>query len=478
MPALDFDCVLIGLVTMTLCLGSIAHAEPVDAIMVSTMAELNAAARAAKPGTVIELKAGRYDDADVRLTVDGTADQPITIRAAKRGKSIVRRTVELAGDHLVLDGVRFEGDGRARITGNDCRVTRCTMHDCSPGKWLFIDAVAQRAEVDHCLFENKTNNGRLPRGCQLLAIRVLNKQERHHIHHNHFRDIPKGKTGNGYETIQLMTKGNPRNPADGHSETVIESNLFERCDGESEIISVKSNGNFLRQNTFRHSRGALVLRHGDANVVTHNFFLGDPTVTRSAGVRLQGTDQIVAGNYFAGLDFGVAMMDGIGDNFYVRVERAHVLFNTFVDCQPAMRIGVNHSKYPNGQAPSKCVVRGNVLVRSADEESKPLIEYVNGDQPESWTWSDNIAYGLLGIERPHGVAMTDPHLSRGRFGLTLPTRQTPTVALPDNPPAYLTQDLLGTKTEPARRTIGAMQYTDRLTRTGPLEPTDVGPDAE
>ena len=152
-----------------------------------------------------------------------------------------------------------------------------------------------------------------------MQIYVRNQGERHHIHHNHFVDIPEG---NGYETLQLITEGNPWDPEPGHCGTLIEYNLFERCNGEGEIISVKSNGNLLRRNTFRDCRGALVLRHGDDNVVSENFFWGEGE-HRAGGVRLQGTDQVVVNNLFHSLNaFGVGMMDGASDDLYVRVERA------------------------------------------------------------------------------------------------------------------------------------------------------------
>ncbi len=59
------------------------------------------------------------------------------------------------------------------------------------------------------------------------------------------------------------------------SGTIVENNVFDRCDGEVEIISNKSNGNIYRGNLFLRSRGALTLRHGDDTLVEGNVFRGD-----------------------------------------------------------------------------------------------------------------------------------------------------------------------------------------------------------
>ena len=169
----------------------------------------------------------------------------------------------------------FEDGGNLEVDGAYCRISRCVWSDAQPGKWIRVRPGSRRIEIDHCRFENKTNNRELPRGCQLMQIVVRNEGEAHHVHHNHFVDVPQGKTNNGYETLQLITEGNPFDPEPGDCGTVIEHNLFERYSGEAEIISVKSNGNTVRANTFRKSRGSLVLRTGDGNVVSRNVFLGD-----------------------------------------------------------------------------------------------------------------------------------------------------------------------------------------------------------
>src|SRR5438876_7357684 len=56
--------------------------------------------------------------------------------------------------------------------------------------------------------------------------------------------------------------------------TAVAHNLFDRCDGELEIISNKSCENTYRYNTFLDCAGMFTLRHGNRCLVEGNLFLG------------------------------------------------------------------------------------------------------------------------------------------------------------------------------------------------------------
>jgi poly(beta-D-mannuronate) lyase len=312
-------------------------------------------------------------------------------------------------------------------------------------------------EIDHNLFENKTNNREMDRNCQLMQIVVRNENERHHIHHNLFRDITKGKTGNGFETLQLITENNPFDPPGGLCNSLIEDNLFLRCNGESEIISVKSNGNLIRRNTFRASQGSLVLRHGDDNVVTGNFFFGDGE-KGSGGVRLQGTGQVVANNYFFGLgQLGLGMMDGTPDDLYIRVERAQILFNSFINCEKNFVAGINHSSHPNGTVPKDCLIAGNIFYSDKDDGPENFIEFIHNDQPENWKWINNFVFGAAVPENIEGLIKMNPFLELTENRIALPTARTPEVEMGIEVPEAITSDLYGVKWK-GRRTPGALQF--------------------
>ena len=73
----------------------------------------------------------------------------------------------------------------------------------------------------------------------------------------------------------------------------MEYNLFDQCNGDAAVISVKSSENILRQNAFTNNEGSLVLRHGNGNVVDGNLFVGN-----EGGVRAYGHDHRIVNNRF------------------------------------------------------------------------------------------------------------------------------------------------------------------------------------
>lgn len=446
-------------------------ADAAKPVVVKSLAQLQKAVNSARPGAEIVLADGKYARKSW-ICGKGTSAKRILVRAQTPGKVVVSESMGFQGQYVTLSGFRFVGKGTVEICGRRLRFSRCTMSDVKAGFWLRVRD-SRGLEIDHCLFEKKDINRKMQRDCQLLQIKVLNRGERHRVHHNHFRDIPKGAGSNGFETIQLITVGNPSDPKPGACGTSIEHNLFERCDGEAEIISVKSNENLLRGNTFRACRGALVLRHGHGNTVVGNTFLSDGE-RGTYGVRLQGKDQLVAGNYFGGLGWGVSMMDGTKDTFYYRVERAGILFNTFVDCRNAMYIGINHPKYPAGTTPKDCLIAGNVFCARSGDAAAKAVHLVKGDMPVNWTWTDNVVKGKLGIDPVAGLRVADPHLRLLKNGLALPTVKTPSAKkLPEKVKA-LELDLLGAR-RGGKITLGAVQYREKLPEPAPLTAEQVGP---
>ena len=452
----------------------VATTKKESPVLVKTMAELAKAVSKAKPGDVITLADGNYDQG-CTLKGKGTQDKPIVVRAQTLGQVGISKPVTIQGSYVTLLGVNFTAQGSVHMSGVGSRLSRCSMSNIGSGKWVMVSSGSRNIEIDHCLFEKKENNRKLSRGCQLIQIYVRNKGEEHHVHHNHFRDIPKGK-GNGFETVQLITEGNPFNPKGGDCGTVIEDNLFERCNGEGEIISVKSNGNIVRRNTFHECRGSLVLRHGHRNQAVSNFFIGGKE-KGSGGIRLQGQDQVIVNNYFHGLKYAVAMMDGTPDGHYVRVERAKIVNNTVVDCKRALSVGHNHSKHPNGTAPSQCVIANNLFVGDTKDEASPLVEYVQGDKPEGWTWANNVYSGTLGIPPTKGLRKGTPALNITNGNVAMPTRRTPSAKEAVRGVKAAEKDMCGVS-RGRNATLGAIQFSDKMAAAKPLTAKQVGPEAK
>lgn len=189
----------------------------------------------------------------------------------------------------------------------------------------------RRNRVDHCTFAGKLNLG-------VTLIVMLNEersqQNFHRIDHNHFAPRPVYGS-NGAETIRVGTS----QQALRSSNTLIEENLFERCDGEVEVVSIKSSDNIVRRNLFFESQGVLALRHGDRNLVEENLFVGNG-IRNTGGIRIVNAGHRVVRNTLVGIAGGrffsaLAVMNAVPNslpNRYCLVEDVEIADNLFVDC--------------------------------------------------------------------------------------------------------------------------------------------------
>jgi poly(beta-D-mannuronate) lyase len=426
-------------------------------LYVNNTRELIDAFQKAKPGTVILLNDGKYDGKLVFDKMSGTRNTPITIKAASKGKAEVHSKFEIKGDFIHVEGLTFVENGSLELLGKKIRVSHCKWDDSKSKKWLRVGLGSSLIEIDHNTFQNKNFNSKYPKGCQLLQIVVSNKNERHHIHHNLFKNIVEG-SGNGFETIQLITDKNPFNPPPGSSNSIIEDNYFERANGEAEIISIKSNGNTIRRNIFKKCKGSLVLRHGDNNTVSSNFFFGTHE-SKGGGIRIQGSGHLISNNYFQDLgSFGIGMMDGTPDELYVRVSDVQILHNTFVNCNDTFQIGINHSKYPNGSTPMNCIVEGNVFFFEREDHDDAVIKFVKDDIPVGWSWKNNLSFGRKSPEIS-GIDYINPNFTSSENGLWVPSRNTPSTSFIDSDKTSSVEvDIFGRKRK-KKRTLGAIQFS-------------------
>lgn len=329
----------------------------------------------ASPGTIIEVPDGVYDSpgsikiAAKGATAKGAARGPITLRAATPGGVTFTGDAQfvIESDHVVISGFRFTNGKPARnggvfeIKGNHNRVTDCTIIDYNlgqaangPGSTFWVALRGQHNRVDHCLFKGKTSQGVL-----LFVQRPTDAPDYARIDHNVFRDIPEGG-GNGYETIRIGAS----EKSQSDSLSTVSENFFENCDGEIEIISVKSGKNTIRDNTFINCRGSLTLRHGSNSIVTGNIFLiigGDITggdhagaaarKTECCGIRINDLGHLIENNYISGIRTkgnahrgGIVLMssEGVGklEVFkHWRVKDITIRRNTIIDCQHSFVYG-------------------------------------------------------------------------------------------------------------------------------------------
>lgn len=454
---------------------------------VTTPEELDAAIEAAQPGDVITMANGTWTDVDVHFDTDGVEGDSIYLRAETPGQVVLdgRSRLRIAGNYLVVDGLRFEGGaldgghviqfrGDAGDHAHHSRLTQAAVVDYNPAdrlteyKWVSLYGTHNR--VDHSYFAGKSHDGATL--VVWLEDPPNDRPNYHRIDHNHFGHRPVlGK--NGGETIRVGTSH--RSMQD--SRTLVEHNLFERCNGEHEIISNKSGENVYRHNTFVGSQGALTLRHGNRATVEGNFFFGDGE-RWSGGVRVIGEGHRIVNNYFQDLQgtnttAAMPFMNGVPDsplNRYFQVRDVLVAFNTFVNCRHPFLFGVGAD--PELSLPPRDVTFANNVVISDDET--PVITVI--DDPVGLVWKGNVMHGtVLGIARPDGIRWQDPALAPGADGLWRPGPGSPVLGAAVGDYPSVDTDVDGQPRTAHPTDAGADARADAPICFRPLTPADVGP---
>ncbi|MFC1718420.1 polysaccharide lyase 6 family protein [Candidatus Poribacteria bacterium] len=411
--------VLINLVGILLAFFHFGLSMPVEdhgnIISVSSERELEDAIGNAVPGDVIELADGVYafsEDLNIKQK-KGDEQKPITIRAKNRLKAEITGKCRIRirdSEYVVLEGLRFTmsadlgGKGGAvNLEGcKHCRITSCHFEldesSASDGNqtWLTVDAEGSGYNrIDHNLFQNKVKEGHY-----IFVTGDGDYMSQHDlIDHNHFRDRAWGNDENGYETIRggESKVGN----RDGGMFLTVSDNLFERCDGEDEMVSFKCGDCAFLRNTVIDCNGSVVLRTGNRSVVAGNFFLETDEEKpfpdhRCGGVRFYGSDHKIHNNYFENLNgYGMLaplnIMHGApagsgacGGADCLPAIRCEVAHNTWVNCRE-LRIGYDSDKRP--LPPSDCVFANNIVYGSNDKGKLLHLFEVEGIK-----FSENIIY--------------------------------------------------------------------------------------
>lgn len=471
------------------CLGADAATTHYD-----DFEQLASAARTAQPGDVLVLRNGQYDlDEAVTLAAGegGSPESPLVIKAETTGGCILRGdTTAFAfkpgASHVVVSGFQFQlqDETAVKIEGSHhIRVTRCTfeLDETDSFDWLVITgAKSHHNRIDHCLFANKSQPGNY-----VTIDGDSNGQQSQHdrIDHNLFRDIgPRAK--NEKEAIRV-----------GWSEvslssgfTVLEHNYFERCDGDPEIVSIKSCDNIFRHNVIVDSMGVVSLRHGNRSTIHGNIILGKGR-EGCGGIRVYGDDHRIYNNYLANLtgeryDAALAITNGDAENAqpesnlsaHFRPRSIQVVNNSLINNAHTIELGYNHpGKKPWRYAPSEILFANNLVVGDRGTLIKIYTE------PEDCQWESNVFWPIapakLGSVSVEGIAsqVADPKLMPN-YGLLMPASTGP-ASNRGRAFDYIQRDLAGTK-RGSQPDIGALEIADQ---EGPLQISTIrnaaGPDA-
>lgn len=262
-----------------------------------------------RAGDEVVLANGEWRDFRILFSGRGEAGRPIILRGETPGGVILtgQSNLRLSGQHLIVSDLVFRNGHsptdelisfrrNSREFANHSRVTRVVVDRFNqPDRRkedIWVAIYGQDNRVDHSHFEGKSNAG-----VTLAVVRPRGRPEpnRARVDHNYFGPRPN-LGSNGGETIRVGTSEESLSD----SNSIVENNYFERCDGEVEIVSNKSGGNIFRGNVFVESQGALVMRHGGGNLVERNVFLGN-NKPHTGGIRVINPRQTVRDNYMEGL---------------------------------------------------------------------------------------------------------------------------------------------------------------------------------
>lgn len=472
-------------------------------------------------GGVFIVKNGTYNDFDPTFSVVATELNPIIIKAETVGG------VKLTGEsnmvlkksaHVTLEGFVFDGTGDntlVKLEGcHHIRITRNVfeLKTTESIKWVFVGGVwndnvfpfefpSHHNRIDHNIFQNKTTPGNYitidGSNDATTSKKVYYQSQYDQIDHNYFKNNGP-RAVNEQESIRI-----------GWSEmslssgfTTVDQNLFEDCDGDPEIISVKTCDNIIGHNTFIGSYGTVSLRHGNRNRIEGNYFFGNgkPIGTSATGsklytggIRIYGTDHMVINNYMEGLngtkwDAPITLtlgdaIDGQSTSLskHFRAERVTIAYNTLVNNSFGIEIGFDNNKsYNNGL---KNIVIANNLITGTQNS---LVKIVDNDQGDNIVWKNNLMFPTASATLLSGQTSTS-------FDATEVVNENPKLVYNDarkiwtatsNTPLYtnsitsetIAEDIDG-QVRPTISNPGADHFSATTIRYAPLKASDVGPNA-
>lgn len=441
-----------------------------------------------RPGDIIELTEGNYDTDGITVTAKGTAQKPIIIRSQNRSDANLSGgsffTLKEA-EYVIIEDFEFSSAVYTAIKLEACNnivIRRNTFHLSesadSRGKWVLIGGAWDDATklshhnvIEYNLFEEKHRPGNY-----ITIDGGSNVSQNDIIRYNYFKNIGP-RIENEMEAIRIGVSG--ISLTDGF--TLIEHNLFEGCDGDPEIISIKSCKDTVRYNTFIECQGTVCLRQGNGSVVDGNFFFGNGKAG-TGGVRLYSRDHIIVNNYFQDLtgetwDAVITLTNGdiiSGEkNAHWQIQNAKILNNTIVNTKAPFEIGYPGSDNSWGKVPVDCRIAGNIIFKSVN----PPVVYKS--IPGSFVWENNIYYDTVSIKSVENlnssqIQIADPGIENSA-GFYKP--QNSGLAA-----AYLNTLNWPTDIQGLKRTLpsdaGAAETTaSGLLKNRPLTASDVGPDA-
>jgi poly(beta-D-mannuronate) lyase len=279
-------------------------------IIVSSSEELETILEKSSDYDTIAIKNGVYNNFKIEIPQSGSKKKPLILKAQNPGEVIFNRGTAfiLKGSHIVLSGFYFKADLSSNgmdggqpvidIKGDYNRITQCAFWKCHNRASIASlyqqeeDRMPKYTRIDHCYFADNF-------GWRLyldLGQRVPGDDLKYAMHyridHNYFSTPFKF----GANTGSAMRIG--LGPL-GYGRCLIDNNLFERQNGEVELIENKSHENVYIHNTFKNCESQMSFRQGHRTIFLHNALLGTDPDKKCGGLGMWMDNHLVAGNYFS-----------------------------------------------------------------------------------------------------------------------------------------------------------------------------------
>ncbi|SMC49331.1 polysaccharide lyase 6 family protein [Pedobacter africanus] len=394
-------------------------------ITVGSIPELQKAIDKAIAGNEIVLKNGVYTaDEDIVVKCIGTTGKPVTIASESIGGAEIKGAgglrIQRPAAHVIIRGFKFSNAANKNEIGAGSSFSRWTRNIFeAKGDGNYLSIVGNDHQVDYNTFQNKNSMGKF------IGVRGTGKQiaERLWIHHNYFHNFSQ-QTGNGAEAVQFGLSGFSLS----NSNSIFECNLFENCEGENELLSVKSSAVTIRFNTIRDCKAQFTLRHGNFNKVYGNYFNNTP------GLRIFGDDHVIHSNYFENCNSainigngGAEVADGAPLTSHDRPDRVLIAFNTLVNNKSNITL---NPRTPVGLGAIDITIVNN-LIQGGEEAAAIKGPFTN---PK---WEGNVIFNVKGAgNMPEGsFKIIDPKLKRDATGIYHLSAASPALNASGNYPA-------------------------------------------
>lgn len=388
------------------------------------------AVKQAQPGDKIVLANGVWTDAELVFTGKGTSEKPITLTVQEKGKVALegQSFLKMGGEYLVVEGLVFKNGytPTSEVISfrksknelcNNCRVTECVIDNYNnPERFesdYWVGIYGKNNRFDHNYLVGKRNVG------VTLAVRLdteASRENNHLIDHNYFGHHPI-LGSNGGETLRIGTSHHSLT----HSNTVVEYNYFDRCNGEHEIISNKSGRNTFRYNTFFESQGTLTMRHGNETLVESNYFFGNEK-PNTGGIRIINEKQTVINNYCEGLTGyrfrgALVIMNGVPNspiNRYFQVTDSEASNNSFINCDYVQLCAGSDEE--RSAVPMNTVVNNNLFYNEKKADLFTVYDDISGI-----SFNRNVLSQNISPISKSGFTQAKLEFTREENGILLPT---------------------------------------------------------